>query len=173
VPLIVCIPGVTEEPVVDSTNLVSGLDILPTLCDFAGVKAPANAAFEGSSLRPLIERKPAAWRDHLVVEMGQNNDARMVRTDRYKYIAYATGENREQLFDMQSDPGETMNLVGEASVQATLEEHRRLLKEWIERTKDAFGKKIEPSPRKAEDRKAKRAKKDSAKAPRSTEEDEE
>ena len=146
VPMIVCLPGKTARPLVDATHLVSGLDILPTLCDYAGVKVPANAAFEGLSLRPLIEQKPAAWRDHLVVEMGENNDARMVRTARYKYIAYATGENPEQLFDLQTDLGETKNLAAQGSARPVLEEHRRLLKDWIGRTKDAFGEKGESAP---------------------------
>lgn len=144
VPLIICLPGKSTQPlVVKSTHLVSsGLDILPTLCDYAGVKVPSDAAFEGLSLRPLIEQKPAAWRKYLVVEMGGANAARMLRTDRYKYIVYATGENPEQLFDLQADPGETNNLAGASASQAVLDEHRRLLKEWMAQTKDdTFGKK--------------------------------
>ena len=82
VPLIVCLPGQDRKAFVDSTHLVSGLDLMPTLCDLAGVGVPSQASMEGATLRPLIEQKPVAWRDHLVIEVSSNNDARAVRSDR-------------------------------------------------------------------------------------------
>jgi choline-sulfatase/glucosamine-6-phosphate deaminase len=54
----------------------------------------------------------------------------MIRSSRYKYIAYKD-DPVEQLFDMQDDPGETRNLSVDASHQPVLEEHRGLLKRWI------------------------------------------
>ncbi len=135
VPLIVCVPGVTDKPAVDATHLVSGLDILPTLCDYAAIKPPASLL--GRSLRPLVEGKEVKWRNYVVSEVG--NAARMVRTARHKYVVYASGENREQFFDLQADPRETKNLVTNASAAGILTEHRRLLKEWADKTKDPFG----------------------------------
>lgn len=145
VPLIICLPGKRHKTAVDSTHLVSGLDLMPTLCDLAGVPVPTNAVMEGVSLRPLIEQKPVLWRDHLVIEVGANNDARAVRSDRYKYITYARGEIREQLFDLQTDPGETKNLVNDASVKEVLEKHRQWFKDWAAQTKDAFGQNTGPA----------------------------
>ena len=137
VPLIVCVPGVTDKARVDKTHLVSGLDIMPTLCDYAGVKAPAS--LRGRSLRPLIDGKAVAWRDCVFSELvAGGTPARMVRSARYKYIVYAAGQDREQLFDLDADPGETKNLVADASHARILEEHRRMLKQWCEETNDAF-----------------------------------
>ena len=51
VPLIVAQPG--TAPAVDTQHLVSGLDVLPTLLDYAGIASPAS--LEGRSLRPLVE----------------------------------------------------------------------------------------------------------------------
>jgi len=135
VPMIVCVPGVTDKPTVDSEHLVSGLDVLPTLCDYAGVK-PA-ASFLGRSLRPLVEGKQVAWRDHVVSEV--RDKARMVRTARYKYVVYSAGANPEQFFNLDADPGEAKNLIADASVAAELARHRRLLKDWCKKTKDKFG----------------------------------
>ena len=59
-----------------------------------------------------------------------NNEHQMIRTNRYKYIAYKD-DPIEQLFDMQKDPGETRNLSVDDAAQQALEEHRRLLTEWI------------------------------------------
>jgi arylsulfatase A-like enzyme len=47
-------------------NLTAHLDVLPTLCEIAGAKIPAELApkLEGYSLRPLLEStKPLAWQD--------------------------------------------------------------------------------------------------------------
>jgi len=136
VPLIVCLPGETARPAVDKSHLVSGLDILPTLCDYAGI--PAYPSFEGRSLRSLMEGNASVWRQHLIVELGEQSDTRMVRSDRYKYVVYATGPDPEMLFDLQADPGEARNLARESSLQPVLASHRRMLKEWIAQTKDRF-----------------------------------
>ena len=38
VPLIVSYKGVTPPDRIDRTHLVSTLDVLPTICDYAGIK---------------------------------------------------------------------------------------------------------------------------------------
>lgn len=138
VPLIVHVPGVTEKAAVNSTHLVSGLDVLPTLCDYAGI-APA-AEFRGQSLRPLIEGRgrdmPA--RDFLVSEVGADHQARMVRSGKYKYVVYRTGTNPEQFFDLTADPGETKNLIADGTMKAAVDLHRAMLHDWIGKTKDPF-----------------------------------
>ena len=129
VPLIVSWKGVTKPGLVDKEHLVStGLDLIPTMCDFAGIPAPAG--LKGRSVRPLAEgRKPSSWRDTLVVE---NGESRMLRSARYKYVVYASGARREMLVDMVADPGEMKNLALDPSSASVLAEHRRLLKEWYQ-----------------------------------------
>ena len=142
IPLLIAPPGGTPAPVVDTSHLVSnGLDILPTICDYAGIAAPEG--LPGVSLRPLLEGAAAdTWRDHLVIETSFAPDAaaalqaRMVRTDRYKYCMYGSRKHREQLFDMETDPGEMVNLAVESRYAEMLQDHRTLLKTWIEETDD-------------------------------------
>jgi len=124
IPFIIRPPGGLPGPMVDDTHLVSnGLDLVPTLCDYAGTDAPAD--LEGRSLRPIVEgARPRDWRDFVPVE---GEFACMVRTDRYKYALYDEGENREQLYDLREDPHETRNAAGDAGKGPVLEEHRRLL----------------------------------------------
>jgi arylsulfatase A-like enzyme len=140
VPLIVTPPA--AKPAVDSQHFVSGLDILPTVLDYAGVAAPSS--LRGRSLRPLLEGKPVPWREHVASECSSGGDARMIRTARYKYIAFARGENREQFFDMEKDPGETKNLIADGALAGEVARHRGLLEQWLKDTQDAFGK--EPPP---------------------------
>jgi arylsulfatase A-like enzyme len=136
VPLIVAAPGAAGR--VDTQHLASGLDILPTLLDYAGIAGPES--LEGRSLRPLVEGKAVPWRDFVVSETVSAAESRLVRTARYKYVLFAQGENREQFFDMEADPGETKNLIAETSLAAEVERHRGLLKQWMEQTQDVFGK---------------------------------
>ena len=60
----------------------------------------------------------------------------MLRTKRYKYVAFNGGARPEQLFDLELDPGEVYNLVPRPEAAATLNEHRGLLKRWIDQTND-------------------------------------
>jgi arylsulfatase A-like enzyme len=129
VPFLVSWKGVTQPGLVDKEHLVStGLDLTPTLCDFAGIPIPES--LKGRSVRALAEgRTPPAWRETLVTE---NGESRMLRSARYKYVVYATGARREMLTDMTNDPGEMKNLAPDPAFAPVLEEHRRLLKEWYQ-----------------------------------------
>ena len=56
----------------------------------------------------------------------------MVRTRNYKYIVYDKGKYREQLYDMNNDRGEMINLAVEEKYKNILDQHRKLLNEWHE-----------------------------------------
>jgi len=126
VPLVVSLAGHVAADAADRTTLVSGLDVVPTFCDYAGVEPPPH--MRGVSLRPVLEGSGKLDRGHIVSEVSDNR-GRMVRTARYKYIKYAA-DPVEQLFDMQADPGETKNLATASEHRAALREHRRLLTDW-------------------------------------------
>lgn len=142
VPLILSLPERIRAGKVDSTHLVSnGLDLLPTFCDYASIAPPEG--LEGRSLRGLLERGgDPGWRQELAVETCFTPPAyrgtfgRMLRTERYKYVAYSWGEHREQLFDLQTDPGETTNLAANPQHQVALDEHRLRLAAWRQRSGD-------------------------------------
>ncbi|MBN1910761.1 MAG: sulfatase-like hydrolase/transferase [Pirellulales bacterium] len=141
VPMLFRVPGGPKGRV--SAELVStALDIPVTILDFAGVKQPSS--MRGLSWRPVIEgEKIKMPRKHVVAETmftyGKNKPGgtgRMVRTDRYKYCVYSSGQHREQLFDMQTDPGETRNLAPDPAHHEILNRHRRLLLDWAKETRD-------------------------------------
>jgi hypothetical protein len=62
----------------------------------------------------------------------------MVRSGRFKYIAFDAGIRREQLFDMERDPGETVSVAEDPAFGAVREAHRAYLKEWCGLTGDSF-----------------------------------
>jgi choline-sulfatase len=125
VPLIFSYPRGIQSGVKDDVHLVSGLDLVSTMCDFAGIPAPPKA--RGRSLRALLEGKQVMWREFVAAEM--QRVGRMIRTGRYKYVRYEN-DPVEQLFDMKADPWETRNLADEARYAAEVAAHRRLLDQW-------------------------------------------
>jgi arylsulfatase A-like enzyme len=142
VPLIVRIPGSPAGGSVNRSHLVSnGLDIYATVCDLAGIEVPQDA--RGLSLVPLASSRGATppWREHVVAEthFAQHRcEGRMVRTPRYKYVAYSWGAYREQFFDLERDPGEMVNLAVSSRYARALQHHRDLLRAWCDRTGDTF-----------------------------------
>ena len=123
VPMVIAFPGRAREGVIDSEHLVSGVDIVPTICDCVGVAPPPK--MRGSSMRPHVEGKATAWRPFVVAEVTTGN--RMVRTSDHKFVAY-NGDPQVQLFDRQSDPGEVRNIA--ASSGDLVKSHQKILADW-------------------------------------------
>ncbi len=96
------------EGKVDYTTLVNnGVDLLPTLCDLAGIKSPVG--LPGKSIAHSLIGKNIennAQRIYLENEIGY-----MVTDGRYKYAIYNTGKTNELLIDLKTDPGEMHNLA--------------------------------------------------------------
>lgn len=111
VPLIVSYPWITRRGMVDDRHLINnGLDILPTVCDIAGIAPPSGLM--GRSILPLTQQKKVRWRTHTFVE---NSFGFLIHTGRFKYELddRCNGNNREMFVDLEYDRGETRNLIHE------------------------------------------------------------
>lgn len=114
---------------VDSKSLVSnGLDLLPTVCDYAGVDALADP--RGRSLKPLFEGKEVEWRKTLAVE---GEISRMVvNEDGFKYVRYDAVGTEERLMDLNKDPFETTHYTNDESYAEILNELQKSFdEEWF------------------------------------------
>src|SRR5688572_27592173 len=133
VPFIVRWPGVVRPGSV-SEEIVSHLDVLPTLLDMAGLDPTSVPALEGFSILPLLREQARVWRDavHLVYDMKFHAVAhmRMIRTRGWKLIHHYENERLHELYDLRNDPGELNNLHGQPSVRDTQHLLSRRLKEW-------------------------------------------
>ncbi|MEQ2010378.1 MAG: sulfatase-like hydrolase/transferase [Limisphaerales bacterium] len=88
VPLIVAWPGVVK-PGTRTDAMVSWVDLLPTLLEAAGGRAPAD--IDGRSFVPVLRGQSTAHRDRIYTTHANDNrfnvyPARAVRDDRWKYI---------------------------------------------------------------------------------------
>ncbi len=104
-------------------QLVSLVDLPPTLLDACGVAVPAT--MQGRSILPLLRRDAQAiadWPQEVFVQISESQVGRCVRTHRWKYsVRDAEGEDRrdgsagryveEFLYDLHHDPYELTNLV--------------------------------------------------------------
>lgn len=124
VPLIVAWPGHHPEGVVDKHLCQTGLDLMTTCCDCAGIERPDYNV--GLSWRALIEGRAEAWRDGVY---GENPIGTCLVTERYKYCHYIARGEEEQLFDLAADPGEMHSLHADPEYRAVLQKHRAGLRE--------------------------------------------
>ena len=121
-PLVFCGPGVPHG---ESQALVYLYDILPTLCDLAGVKIPADE--DGLSLASVIAGRTDRVRDSLFT--GYRDVQRAVRDDRWKLIRYPKVD-RTQLFDLKNDPDEIHDLADEPAQAERIAQLTRLIEQW-------------------------------------------
>ena len=107
VPLVMTGPGIRRGQRLP--NLVSLIDVCPTFIEMGGLAA--QEGLDGESLLPLAMGQTEASRDWaLACFMGCtfNTSGYMLRKGRYKYVAYVG--YAPQLFDIENDPGELVDL---------------------------------------------------------------
>lgn len=125
VPLVISQPGGVQGAIDDSHLVSNGLDLFPTVCDYAGITVPEH--IKGMSLKPVVNgRGLARAREAVLVETQIGN---MIRTDRYKYLKCFGGGSAEQLYDLEEDPYETRSAAHDAGKREELKRHRRLFAE--------------------------------------------
>jgi choline-sulfatase len=114
---------------VDNEHLVSnGLDLLPTVSDYAGIKGVSDS--RGKSLRPLFEGKTINWRETLGVE--SEIGKMVVHKNGLKYIRYDAAGIEEQLLDLKEDPYETTHFTNDSKYKKRLEKLRKVYEnEWF------------------------------------------
>ena len=107
-PLIFSGPNVAEDKQIETPAEL--LSIYPTLLDLCGL--PPNESNEGISLAKLLQSDEKTENiDHTALTTyGYSNHS--IRSNDFRYISYEDGS--EELYDMQNDPNEFINLANEA-----------------------------------------------------------
>lgn len=116
VPFMIRLPREMKTRVKPGTHLdqvVEIRDILPTFVDLAGGEVPQD--IDGSSLLPLLQDEKPEWREYIDLEhatcYSPDNYWCGLTDGKMKYIwFFRTGE--EQLFNLEKDPHELVNLAG-------------------------------------------------------------
>jgi len=153
VPLMVSMKGRIKPSRHD--ELIETVDVLPTMFELLMLPEPREC--EGRSFASLISN---TWRDYhphdavfseniipevitggalnLPFEKGKgvdgilHPDAKMVRTERWKYCYYGDGD--AELYDLQADPHERTNLAGQKELQDVEYDLRTRILNWLIRS---------------------------------------
>lgn len=142
-------PGVVEGGAVHD-ELVSNVDLMPTLLDLLGLKPPTDVA--GRSFAPLLRGDAYEPRERVFGEMtwhDRYNPIRAIRTERFKYVRnfsvlpkvfvpmdvtptpagravheefYVEQRPTEELYDLERDPHELENLASDRAPFETVAE---------------------------------------------------
>ena len=109
VPLLIRLPGQRNGRVV--SQQVRTLDVMPTLLDLCGCPPPPG--IQGESMVPLWQKDAGKYRAAAAfAEMHRPPWHRVaLRTDTYKYIWDSKRPEQPDLYDLKTDPGETMSII--------------------------------------------------------------
>lgn len=145
-------------------QMISNIDLMPTLLDFIGAEIPEN--IEGKSFLPILKDITLPFRNEIFTEKNYHDmydPMRSVRTKEFKYIRNfepseylyelpidiersLSGQNlkdkikmkrpEEEFYDLKEDPLEFNNLAYNLTYNNALLELRQKLRDWMEKTDD-------------------------------------
>ncbi len=134
VPLVIAWEGIAP-PGFRQPGLVSHLDVVPTLAAAMGLP---RAQLPGRNLQALWEGRP--WRDQLFFEYLSKQrwlcPIRAVRSGPWKLNHYL--RDRDELYDLQSDPNEMRNLAADPMYRAVYERLLARLEQWRSESRDVL-----------------------------------
>jgi len=129
VPMIWRVPGVTSAGT-RCKSIVEFIDIYPTLCDVCGLEIPAHV--EGDSLTPLFKNPERSWKlaAFSFYPRGGNRLGHSVRAERYHLVRWMDRGTKQEvaveLYDLETDPHEVVNLAVRPEHAETLDQMRRM-----------------------------------------------
>ncbi len=145
-------------------QMISNIDLMPTLLDFIGADSPEN--IQGKSFLPVLKDTTIPFRSEIFTEKTFHeiyDPMRSVRTREFKYIRNfepseylyqipldiergLSGQElkdkikvqraEEELYDLENDPSENKNLINDPAYKAALLELRQKLQNWMKNTDD-------------------------------------
>jgi len=134
VPLIVSYPRVVEAGKVSSA-LVEYAGLYPVLAELAGLAPPKG--MEAPAFTPWIREPDRPGPRAAYSEYALSRQPRyMIRTDRYKYVFNET--DVPELYDLEPDPAEFVNLANDAAVRNIQRQIHEQLVAWYDPARNPF-----------------------------------
>ena len=131
VPMLMVIPG--REKGIEKNVDCYLYDIYPTVCDLIGIEHPESVT--GKSLYPVIDGSSEYHRDKLF--LAYSSIQRAIVKDRWKYIIYnVNGKIVEQLFNLNDDPFEMIDLANDEKYRFKKDAYKRILKDEMKKNND-------------------------------------
>lgn len=131
-----------------SQNFAEAIDLVPTFVEYAGGTIETER-IEGHSLLPLLHGEaPDDWRTYTISEIDYSDHgarlmldippydcrAYMIRDERYKFVLHEL--YRPQLFDLQNDPNELVDLGEDEALAVMRQRLSDALFRWLRRRRN-------------------------------------
>lgn len=133
VPLIFRQPGRIPAGVVNE-RMINQVDFMPTLLDYIGLGDIEIANSPGKSFAPMLEGESIAWDDTVFFEFVT---VRVIETPRWKYLKRFPPPDPREFYDLETDPGETSNLIDSP-------QHAEIIAALDQRLTEYFAKHADP-----------------------------
>ena len=138
VPMIAWAPGFIEAGSTIKENILN-IDVAPTFLDIADGSMPDGHTVDGRSFLSVLDNGMAdEWRSTFIYQYFWENafphtpTTYAIRGDRYKYIYYHGVWDKNELYDLQTDPKEMYNLVDVPAHQARVDSMRTAMFDFFE-----------------------------------------
>src|SRR5262245_11462424 len=133
VPLIIRWPGVVT-PGTEFTNTVSNIDTFATVLGILKVSKPRGWKQEGVDFSLLLRGKQIPPRAAIFGQYDLHNGGlaymRMIRTDDWKLVRHYFTNGLDELYDLNEDPGETLNLYDQPRLAPIRDQLQKRLTAW-------------------------------------------
>ena len=132
VPLLMRWPGLITAGETSDAMIVHEIDLARSLIEVAGIEAPPS--FVGHNVIDLTsDNRPDVFAQYHGAQFGLYSE-RMVRDRKWKYVWNPT--DRDELYDLDNDPGERHNRARDPQVADRLAGMRRRLVDWMQSIDD-------------------------------------
>ncbi len=133
IPLIFRQPG-RIPAAANNDRMINQVDFLPTLLDYIGLQDIRIENSPGKSFAPMLEGGKIAWDDTVFFEFVT---VRVIETRKWKFLKRFPDTDPRELYDLETDPGETRNLIDSP-------EHAEIVAALDERLTDYFNRYADP-----------------------------
>ena len=130
VPCLMRFPGSIPAGIVNN-EIATAMDFLPTFADLAGAQVPSDRAIDGKDIRPLMFGRNGTASPHRTFFYYSGENIEAARSGKWKLHVRKGNVEIRELYDLESDVGETNNLYDrrpdvvkalEAEIQACRED---------------------------------------------------
>lgn len=114
VPLVMRWPRVIS-PGTRFDEMVSNIDMFKFILGVLDLPQPEGVTLHGVDYSPLLFGKPIPRREAIFGQYDLHNNGlaymRMIRTEKFKFVKHYRARYMDELYDLESDPDETRNLI--------------------------------------------------------------
>jgi len=133
IPLIAHYPGIIEKSQV-SDLFIGQYDLMPTILDMAGLDVDIANSPGRSFAEHLKGNELASWSDAVYMDQ---EATRVIRTNQYSYWKRLKGTGEHELYDLQNDPEQEINLFGNPDYAEVISQLDRRLTQFFDTYSDA------------------------------------